>query len=281
MSVSSAVESKFSILDIAEQHEAIKKDFFDAFEKLYDSNFSSDESAESEFEIEFAKFCQTRYAVGVNNGTSALHLALLTLNVGAGDEVILPANTHIGAAWAVSYTGATPIFVDCTDDTWQISIHMSEKITSRTKVIIGVHMYGQPCDIRGIKEICRKNKLFFLEDASHANGAKYKNIPVGSFGEMGCFNCCPGHNLGGCGEAGVITTNNKQYYKRLKSLRNNGSVLKYYHDEIGFNMRINVIEATFLNIKLKYLEEWNQRRKEIAKRYRSRIIVIKLKIQLL
>src|SRR6476620_3612259 len=139
MTISSAIESKFSYLDVAEHHQLIKRDFFDAFEKLYDSDFNTDDIAESDFEIGFANFCQTKHAVSVNNGTSALHIALLTFNVGAGDEVILPANTHIGAAWAVSYTGATPIFVDCTEDTWQINVHLEDKITPRTKVIIGVH----------------------------------------------------------------------------------------------------------------------------------------------
>jgi dTDP-4-amino-4,6-dideoxygalactose transaminase len=197
---------------------------------------------------------------------------MLALGIGEGDEVIVPANTFIATAWGVSYTGATPIFVDCTFDTWQIdATKIEEKITPRTKAIVGVHLYGQPFDLEALQAICMKHNLYLLEDAAQAQGARYKGVPVGSFGEMACFSFYPGKNLGACGEAGGITTNNETFYKHLLSLRNHGSLERYYHDEIGFNMRMGGLEGASLNVKLKYLSGWNNRRSEIAKYYQQEI----------
>jgi len=257
----------------ADQHRQIKQEVFEVFEKVYDNAAFSGGVFVEEFEQNFAAFCNTKYAVGVNNGTSALYLAMLALGIGAGDEVIIPANTFIATAWGVSYTGATPVFVDCTADTWQIdSAKIEEKIGHKTKAIIGVHLYGQPFNVEAIKAICKKHQLYFLEDAAQAQGAQYKASPVGGFGALGCFSFYPGKNLGACGEAGGITTNNEAYYKHLLSLRNHGCQVRYYHDELGFNMRMSGLEAASLNVKLKYLEEWNCRRREIAKRYQTEII---------
>jgi dTDP-4-amino-4,6-dideoxygalactose transaminase len=273
-------EHKIPCLDLSKQHQGIKKEIFEAFEKVYDQTSFSGGSFVEEFELNFSKLCNTKYAIAVNNGTSALHLALLALGIGAGDEVIIPANTFIATAWGVSYTGATPVFVDCTADTWQINIEkIQEKISAKTKAIIGVHLYGQPFDIDGMKDICKKHNLFLLEDAAQAQGAFYKGIAVGGFGEMGCFSFYPGKNLGACGEAGGITTNNENYYKHLQSLRNHGSKVRYYHDEIGFNMRMGGLEAASLSVKLKHLPGWNERRKLIAKRYHQEITNPKIKMQ--
>ena len=197
-----------------------------------------------EFEKEFASFCGTTYAVGVNNGTTALHLAMLALGIGPGDEVIIPANTFIATAWGVSYTGAVPVFVDCDPDTWEIDpSKLEEKINSKTKAVIGVHLYGQPFDIDKVQAVCKKHRLWLVEDAAQAQGATYLGKPIGGFGEMACFSFYPGKNLGACGEAGGITTNNPNYYKHLQSLRNHGSIVRYYHDEIGFNMRMGGLEG--------------------------------------
>jgi dTDP-4-amino-4,6-dideoxygalactose transaminase len=197
---------------------------------VYDKAAFSGGAFVEEFEIHFANFCETTYAVGVNNGTSALQLAVLALGIGEGDEVILPANTFIATAWGISYSGATPVFVDCTADTWEVDVtKLEDAITDKTKAIIGVHLYGQPFDIDAVKMICDKHNLFFLEDAAQAQGAKYKNVPVGSYGDMACFSFYPGKNLGACGEAGGITTNNAGYYKHLLSLRNHGCEVRYYH----------------------------------------------------
>lgn len=273
-------QEKILCLDLKGQHRQIKKEVFEVFEKVYDDTAFSGGLFVEEFEKNFAFFCNTKFAIGVNNGTSALHLALLALKIGRGDEVIVPANTFIATAWAVTYTGATPVFVDCTHDTWQIDVNaIEEKINKSTKAVIGVHLYGQPFDVFAVKAVCEKYQLYLLEDAAQAQGAKYKGTPVGGFGEMACFSFYPGKNLGACGEAGGITTNNESYYKHLLSLRNHGSMVRYYHDEVGFNMRMGGLEAGSLNVKLKYLTGWNNRRKEIALRYQKEIINPRIKLQ--
>jgi dTDP-4-amino-4,6-dideoxygalactose transaminase len=274
------IENKIPCLDLKRQHEQIKEEVFQAFEKVYEQTAFSGGHFVEEFEKSFAKFCNASFAIGVNNGTSALHLACLTLGIGTGDEVIVPADTFIATAWGVSHAGATPVFVDCTNDNWQIDANkIEEKITSKTKAIIGVHLYGQPFDIDAVKKICIKHNLFLLEDAAQAQGATYNGIPVGSFGEMACFSFYPGKNLGACGEAGGITTNSETYYKHLQSLRNHGSVVRYYHDEIGFNMRMGGMEAASLTVKLKYLDNWNNSRRRIAKKYQHEITNTKITMQ--
>jgi dTDP-4-amino-4,6-dideoxygalactose transaminase len=205
---------------------------------------------------------------------------MLALGIGAGDEVIIPANTFIATAWGVSHAGAIPVFVDCTADSWEIDASkIEEKITSKTKAIIGVHLYGQPFDIDAVKAICDKHNLFLVEDAAQAQGARYKGKTVGGFGEMACFSFYPGKNLGACGEAGGITTNNEAYVKHIQSLRNHGMMIRYYHDEVGYNYRMGGLEAASLTVKLCYLESWNNRRRAIAKRYLSEIKNDKIKMQ--
>ncbi|TXH29188.1 MAG: DegT/DnrJ/EryC1/StrS family aminotransferase [Cyclobacteriaceae bacterium] len=273
-------ENKIPCLDLQRQHQQIKKEVFEAFEKVYEKTAFSGGPFVEEFEKSFAAFCGTKYAIGLNNGTSALHLALLALGIGAGDEVIIPANTFIATAWGVSYTGATPVFVDCTGDTWQIDpARIEEKITAKTKAVIGVHLYGQPFDIDAVKNICAKHKLFMLEDAAQAQGATYNKVPVGGFGEMACFSFYPGKNLGACGEAGGIVTNTEKYYTHLQSLRNHGMTVRYYHDEVGFNMRMGGLEGASLSVKLKYLAGWNDRRRQIAKRYQQELVNPKIVMQ--
>ena len=274
------MNKKIPCLDLKGQHQQIKKEVFEAFEKVYEQTAFSGGHFVEEFEKNFAGFCDTKYAVGVNNGTTALHLAMLALGIGAGDEVIIPANTFIATAWGVSYTGATPVFVDCDRDTWEMDTsRLESKITSKTKAVIGVHLYGQPFDIQAAQNICKKHNLFLIEDAAQAQGARYLGKPVGGFGEMACFSFYPGKNLGACGEAGGLTTNNADYYKHLQSLRNHGSVVRYYHDEIGYNMRMGGLEGASLTIKLKYLPDWNKKRKEIAGKYQKGIKNPKIKMQ--
>lgn len=275
-----AINKKIPCLDLKGQHQQIKDEVFDEFEKVYAQTAFSGGPFVEEFEESFASFCGTRYAVAVNNGTSALHLAMLALGINEGDEVIVPANTFIATAWAVSYVGAIPVFVDCDPNTWEIDGNeVEKKISSRTKAVIGVHLYGQPFDVDVIKSICDKHHLFLIEDAAQAQGSTYKGKRIGGFGEMACFSFYPGKNLGACGEAGGITTNNIQYQKHLLSLRNHGSVQRYYHDEIGFNMRMGGLEAASLKVKLNYLDKWNNRRREIAKQYQAGIRNSKITLQ--
>ena len=272
--------STINCLDLKGQHQQIKKEVFELFEKVYENTAFSGGPFVEQFEKDFSNYTQTKYTIGVNNGTSALHLAMLALGIGAGDEVIIPANTFIATAWAISYVGATPVFVDCDKDNWEIDPAQIEKaITAKTKAIIGVHLYGMPFDIDAVLSIAKKHNLFLVEDAAQAQGTRYKGITVGGFGEMACFSFYPGKNLGACGEAGGITTNNEVYQKHLNSLRNHGSMVRYYHDEVGFNMRMGGLEGASLQVKLKYLEGWNNRRREIAKMYHADIKNIKIKMQ--
>lgn len=274
------MEKRIPCLDLKGQHQQIKKEIFEAFEKVYEQTAFSGGPFVEEFEKDFAAFCGAKYAVGVNNGTTALHLAMLALGIGAGDEVIIPANTFIATAWGVTHAGAVPVFVDCDPDTWEIDASKIEaKITSKTKAVIGVHLYGQPYDIQAVDAICKKHGLFMVEDAAQAQGATYMANPIGSFGEMACFSFYPGKNLGACGEAGGITTNHEKYAKHLQSLRNHGSVARYYHDEVGFNMRMGGLEGASLKIKLKHLTAWNNRRKEIAAKYHKSLKNPKIKMQ--
>ena len=275
------MQKKLSCLDLKGQHQQVKKEIFEAFEKVYEKTAFSGGPFVEEFEKSFSNFSDVKYTIGVSNGTTALHLAMLALGIGAGDEVIIPANTFIATAWGVSHAGATPVFVDCTPDTWEIDVtKIEEKITSKTKAIIGVHLYGQPFDIDAVAAICKKHNLKFIEDAAQAQGALYKGKPAGGFGEMACFSFYPGKNLGACGEAGGITTNNEGYTKHLQSLRNHGSVVRYYHDEIGFNYRMGGLEGASLSVKLKYLQGWNDRRRDIAKRYLNEIKNPAIKMQM-
>lgn len=272
--------NKIPCLDLKGQHQQIKAEVFAAFEKVYENTAFSGGPFVEEFEKLFAQYCGTNYAVGLNNGTSALHLAMLALGIGPGDEVILPANTFIATAWGPSYVGADLVFVDCDPNTWEIDATKIEAaITPKTKAIAGVHLYGQPFDVDAVLAIAKKHNLYVIEDAAQAQGARYKGKEVGGFGEMACFSFYPGKNLGACGEAGGITTNNETYYKHLQSLRSHGSIVRYYHDEIGFNMRMGGLEGASLAVKMKYIEGWNNQRRAIAKRYLTEITNPKIKMQ--
>ena len=267
-------------LDLKKQHQLVKAEIFEAFEKVYEKTAFSGGPFVEEFEIAFAKYTNTNFAIGVCNGTTALHLAMLTLGIGAGDEVIIPSNTFIATAWGVSHANATPVFVDCDSETWEIDATKIEAaITNKTKAVIGVHLYGQPFNIDAVKAVCDKHNLFLIEDAAQAQGAKYKGKIVGGFGEMACFSFYPGKNLGACGEAGGLTTNIEAYKNKLFSLRNHGSVVRYFHDEVGYNYRMGGLEGASLTVKLKYLENWNNRRREIAKMYQEGIVNSKIKLQ--
>jgi dTDP-4-amino-4,6-dideoxygalactose transaminase len=271
---------KIPCLDLKKQHQQIKGEIFAEFEKVFEKTAFSGGPFVAAFEEAFARFCGIRFAVAVNSGTSALHLAMLALGLGKGDEVIIPANTFIATPWGPSYVDATPVFVDCDPDTWEIdAVKIEKKITPKTKAVIGVHLYGQPFNVDAVKAICDKHKIFLVEDAAQAQGTKFKGVRVGGFGEMACFSFYPGKNLGACGEGGAITTNNETYYKHLQSLRNHGSNERYYHDEVGYNYRMGGLEGASLSVKLNHLETWNSRRRAIAKRYLDEITNPKIKMQ--
>jgi dTDP-4-amino-4,6-dideoxygalactose transaminase len=213
----------------------------------------------AQFEQDFANYCGAKHALGFNSGTSALHVAMLLLNIKPGDEVISTPHTFVATSWAISYVGAKPVYVDIDDKTFNIDPALIEKaITPRTKAIMPVHLYGHPFDIDPILEICRKHKLALVEDACQSHGAKYKGKVVGTFGEMSGFSFYPGKNLGACGEGGALVTNNSAYAARAKSLREHGSTQRYYHDEVGFNYRMEGIQGAVLGVKLKHLDAWTK-----------------------
>jgi len=222
----------------------------------------------AQFERDFATYCGAQHAVGFNSGTSALHVALLLLNVGPGDEVITTPSTFVATSWAISYVNAKPVYVDVDDQTFNLDPRLVEKaITPRTKAILPVHLYGHPFDVNPLLEICRKHNLPLVEDAAQAHGAKYHGKVVGTFGAISEFSFYPGKNLGACGEGGALVTNDAAYAARARSLRVHGSSQPYYHDEIGFNYRMEGIQGAVLGVKLKHLDRWTRERRRVAKRY--------------
>lgn len=272
--------SSIPFLDLKQQVSAIKDEVLKVIEDVYSNCAFTNGPYVEEFEKNFARYCEAKHVIAVNSGTSALHLALRVFDIDQGDEIIIPANTFIATAWAAKYVNATPVFVDCNPDTWEIDpIDVKRKITRKTKAIIGVHLYGQPFDIDAIKEIADKNKLILIEDAAQAHGARYKGRKIGGISDITCFSFYPGKNLGTFGEGGAITTNNYDYYERLVRLRNHASVDKYYHNEVGYNMRMGGTEGAVLNIKLNYIDNWTKRRQQIAKKYQEEITNSKIKKQ--
>lgn len=221
-----------------------------------------------ELEKELAEYCDSKYAIGLNSGTDALHLALRALDIGKGDEVITSAFTFVATAEAIGIVGATPVFVDINAETFNIDPEAIEKaITPKTKAIIPVHLYGQPCDMDAIMDIAKRYNLYVIEDACQAMGATYKGQKVGSFGDFGCFSFYPTKNLGGMGDGGLLTTNVTALKDRVIALRNHGGAVRYHHDEIGVNSRLDEIQSAILRIKLPHLDSWNKKRKERAEIY--------------
>lgn len=270
---------KIPFLDLKSQIIPNKEDYLNLISKVIDDTAFSSGKYVDEFESNFTKYLGINYAIGVNSGTSALHLALLALDIGVGDEVILPSHTFIATAWAVSYVGATPIFVDIDKNYYTLdSKKIEEKITNKTKAIIAVHLYGQSVELNEIKVICKKHNLFLIEDASQAIGVEYndnsinasentKFKKVATIGDIGTFSFYPGKNLGAFGEGGAIVTNNEKYYQRIKALRNHSQTERYVHSEIGYNYRMDGIQGAILSYKLNLIDRWNEKRNYIAEKY--------------
>lgn len=264
--------SHISRIDLRRDFDAHREEYIKAMTAVCEETAYSGGKFADQFDEEFAKYVGSRYACGVNNGTSALHCAMMALGVGPGDEVIVPANTYIATAWGVSYTGATPVFVDCTADTWELDPEkIEERITPRTKGILGVHLYGQPFDFGRVKEIADKHGLFVVEDCAQSAGAKFEDRNVGTLGELACFSFYPGKNLYAFGEGGSVTCEKEEYFKHITRLKNQGCDRRYYHDEIGYNMRLEGMQGAILSVSLKYLPEWNRRRTEVGMRYEREI----------
>ncbi len=261
---------KVPFLDLKAQYETIKDEINTAIQEVIDSCAFAGGPFVEKFEKEYAEFCGTYYAVGVGSGTEAIWLTLVALGIGRGDEVITVPNTFIATVEAISFTGATPVFVNIDEDYYTMNPALIEDaITPMTKAIIPVHLFGQMADMDPIMKIAKEHGLYVFEDACQAHGAEYKGKRAGSIGEAGCFSFYPGKNLGAYGEAGAVTTNNRDIAQKIRMLRDHGQSKKYYHDIIGWNARMDGIQAAVLRIKLKHLEEWNKKRRQNAHLYDS------------
>ncbi len=246
----------------------IKKEIFASFEKVFEQKQYILGPSVNQFEKEYALYNQTKHCVGVSNGLDALILCLLALGIGKDDEVIVPSNTYIATVLALSHVGAKPVFVEPDIQTYNINIQNAQgAVTSSTKAIIPVHLYGQSCDMEAVMKFAKKNKLFVIEDNAQAHGATYKNKITGSWGDVNATSFYPGKNLGALGDAGAITTNDNILADKIKMLRNYGSNKKYYNDIIGYNKRLDEVQAAFLSIKLKYLNQFTEQKKEVASWY--------------
>ena len=224
----------------------------------------------TDFEAAFAAYCEAEYAVGVASGLDALALALRAMEIGPGDEVIVPANTFIATAFAVSHAGARPVLVDCDPGTANIDpTRLEDVITPRTRAVIPVHLYGQPAEMDSVRGVVERHGLALIEDAAQAHGARYKGARVGGGSDLVCFSFYPGKNLGAYGDGGAIVTNNAELARRLRELRNLGSPEKYRHTHIGYNSRLDTVQAAILGVKLRHLDAWSAARQRVAERYRG------------
>lgn len=254
-------------------HREIEREMLDKFREVYESNWFIQGREVEKFEEEFAAYCGARYCVGCGNGLDALYLVLRAYGIGKGDEVIVPSNTYIATALAVSYTGALPVFVEPRIESYNINPQEIEaKITERTRAIMAVHLYGQPAEMDEIMKIAGKYNLKVIEDAAQAHGAFYKGKRTGSLGDAAGFSFYPGKNLGALGDGGAVVTNDKELADLVRALGNYGSDYKYHHIYQGNNSRLDEVQAGLLRVKLGELDKWNKRRVEIAKRYLNEIV---------
>jgi len=249
-------------LDLNAHHAPLREEFNAAIQEVMESGAFAGGPVVAGFEEEFAAFCDCRHAIGVGSGTEALWLSLLALDIGPGDEVITVPNSFMATAEAITYCGARPVFVDVDEYTYTMNPAELEKvITEKTRAIIPVHLFGQPADMDPILEIARDHGLFVVEDACQAHGAEYKGRRAGSLGDAGCFSFYPGKNLGAFGEGGGVVTNNPALDEKIRVLRDHGQVCKYYHSLVGWNCRMDAIQAAVLHVKLPHLERANQARR--------------------
>jgi dTDP-4-amino-4,6-dideoxygalactose transaminase len=256
------------ILDLKAQYASIKDEVAVAIQGVLDSCQFTLGSEVLALEKEFAAYCSAKDAIGVNSGTSALHLALLAAGIGPGDEVITVPFTFVATAAAIHYAGATPVYVDINPNTFNMDpAKLEAAITPRTRAVIPVHLYGQPADMDLIVQIARSHGLIVIEDAAQAHGAEYRGRRVGSLGDMACFSFYPGKNLGAYGEAGMVTTDRSEYAKKIRMLRDWGAEQKYHHVLKGYNFRMEGMQGAVLRVKMRHIEKWTEARRAVARRY--------------
>ncbi len=257
-------------VDLVAQYNSIKTEVDEAMANVLRTSAFILGPDVKQFETEFAAFCGAGFAIGVDSGTSALEIILRALEIGPGDEVITAANTFIATVLAISYVGAKPVLVDVDPATYNIDVKQIQKaITKRTKAIIPVHLFGQPADMDPIMELARQHSLYVVEDACQAHGARYKGKRTGSIGHAAAFSFYPSKNLGAYGDGGMITTNDAKIADAIRMLRNYGEKTKYMHEIIGYNRRLDTLQAAVLRVKLKYLDQWNASRRQHAAKFNA------------
>jgi dTDP-4-amino-4,6-dideoxygalactose transaminase len=267
--------STVPFLNLPAQHAFLRDEIEAALEPIFRSAGFILGPEVAKFEANFAEFCQAQYCITLNSGTAALQLALMALGIGAGDEVITVPNSFIATAEAISFAGAIPRFVDVDPVSYNMDATQLEKaIGPRTKALIPVHLYGQAADMDPIMEVARRRGIKVIEDACQAHGALYKGRRVGGFGDIGCFSFYPGKNLGAAGDGGAIVTSEKSIAETVRKMRDHGSIKKYEHEIIGHNFRLDTLQSAILNIKLKYLEQWNESRRTRAEYYRQELSTV-------
>lgn len=257
-------------LDLPAEIASIREEVRAALDEVIDRAHFILGPAVDRFERRFAEYLGVRHCVGLNNGTSALHLALIACGIGPGDEVILPPHTWISTAWAVSYVGATPVFADIDRETYTLDPDKIERaITPRTRAILPVHLYGQAADLSRLGQLAQVHNLVLIEDAAQAHGARYDGRRVGTFGHASCFSFYPGKNLGAFGESGAVVTNDDAVAERVRTLRDHAQAGRHHHVELGYNYRMEGVQAAVLDVKLRHLDAWNAARARHAARYRE------------
>ncbi|MCA9230073.1 MAG: DegT/DnrJ/EryC1/StrS family aminotransferase [Planctomycetales bacterium] len=256
------------LCDLQQQYSVLKEEIDEVMQQVAaEANYILGSNVRA-FEQEMAAYCGCRHAIGVGSGTDALHLSLRALNIGPGDEVITTPFTFIGTTEAICMVGAKPVFVDIDSRTYNVDVSLLEAaITDRTKAILPVHLYGQPCDMGRIVQVAETYELAIVEDCAQAVGATYQGKRVGTFGKAGCLSFFPSKNLGCFGDGGMVLTNDSQVFERVEMLRRHGGKVKYHHSEIGLNSRLDELQAAILRVKLRYLDGWNRSRREHAYRY--------------
>jgi len=266
---------KVPFLDLKTQYLSIKNEIDDAIQDVINNTAFILGKSVTNFEENFAKAHQVKYCIATSSGTDANHLALWVLGVGPGDEVIMPANTFIATAWGATLCGATPVFVDCHSKSYNLDPEKVEAaITSKTKAIVAVHLYGQPADMSALKVIADKNKIFLIEDAAQAHFAEFNGKRIGGLSKISSFSFYPGKNLGAFGEGGAVLTDDNELAAKLKMMREHGQSAKYYHEMYGHNYRMEGIQGAVLNVKLKHLDKWTDGRRRVAKMYCDSLIEV-------
>jgi dTDP-4-amino-4,6-dideoxygalactose transaminase len=259
---------KVPFLDLKVQYQKIKEEVNSAIQNVLDNTSYILGKPVASFEEEFAKVHTTKFCVGVSSGTDGNHLALWSLGINNQDEVIIPANTFIATAWGATLCGAKPVFVDCDPMTYNIDpAKVEDAITNKTKAIVAVHLYGQPADLDKLRTIAEKNNLFLIEDCAQSHIAEYKGKKVGGLSDIASFSFYPGKNLGAYGEGGAVTSNNDELIKKVKMMRDHGALQKYDHEIYGHNYRMEGIQGAVLGVKLKYLSQWTEVRRSVARKY--------------